>query len=70
MAENESYGKNCDVCGDPAEYECWGGPAMQSAGQAGAVMDRPFPQNKVYRCKKHKENKAIFGHLWQWRKMK
>jgi len=60
----------CDICGKPASYEAWGGPVMQSAETVGANFDRPFPNNKTYRCSvHHNQPDPKFGTLWRWRRI-
>jgi hypothetical protein len=62
----------CDICGKPATVEAAGGKVMQSADSIGDSygFDRPYPQNKVMRCDKHKDKPdASFGELWRWRKL-
>ena len=60
----------CDICGKEAVYEAAGGPVMRTADSVGDSfgIDRPYPQNKVMRCKEHQyKPDASFGRLWRWR---
>lgn len=62
----------CDICGNDAIVEAWGGPVMQTADSVGDSygFDRPYPKNKTNRCEKHKDKPdAPFGELWRWRKL-
>lgn len=63
----------CNICDEEAVYEASGGPVMQTADSVNDSygIDRPYPQNKVPRCKRHQSKPdASFGRLWRWRILK
>ena len=49
----------------PATHKAVGGPAMKSAETYG--IDKPYPQNYVFRCDEHRNNMAFFGKPWGWK---
>jgi len=58
----------CSICGKPATCQAFGGPVMQTADSVGSVMDRPYPENKEYRCKECKNLPGRnFDKPWGWR---
>ena len=62
----------CDICDDAAVYKASGGPVRETADAAGDSMgiDRPYPKNKTYRCKKHQDQPdGPFGRLWRWERI-
>ena len=65
MSEKEQ--ELCDVCGELAVYDVIGGPVREQADTWG--HDRPYPENHVARCEKHKNDEAFFGNPWGWRRL-
>lgn len=58
----------CDICGDAATVKAWYGPVKEFASTWGT--DRPFEENHVFRCGRHKHVPTHGGQKpWLWKQL-